>query len=110
MRRRDLLFAAIALLFLWQIASVVVNEPILPGPLVVAQAFIKDMGRGLGAHFLVSMLRHTGGGAGSPGRHNSRTEQEVESIHFAGNLHDLPRPESRTRSRHSAIVRHWRLS
>jgi ABC-type nitrate/sulfonate/bicarbonate transport system permease component len=57
MRRRDLLFAAIALLFLWQIASVVVNEPILPGPLVVAQAFIKDMGRGLGAHFLVSMLR-----------------------------------------------------
>jgi ABC-type nitrate/sulfonate/bicarbonate transport system permease component len=57
MRRRDLLLAAIALLFLWQIVSLVVNEPILPGPIVVGQAFITEISRGLGTHFLVSMLR-----------------------------------------------------
>lgn len=57
MRRRDLLLAAIALLFLWQMVSLVVNEPILPGPIVVGQAFIAEIGRGLGKHFLVSMLR-----------------------------------------------------
>jgi NitT/TauT family transport system permease protein len=57
MKRRDLLFATIALLFLWQIASLVVDEPILPGPIVVGQAFIKGLGSGLGTHFLVSMLR-----------------------------------------------------
>jgi len=57
MRRRDLLIAAIALLFIWQLVALVVNRPILPGPVQVGRAFIEGMGDDLGGHFLVSAWR-----------------------------------------------------
>lgn len=57
MRRRDIFLAFIALIVLWQLASWLVDSAILPGPIVVGQAFIKELGDDLGAHFLVSLWR-----------------------------------------------------
>ena len=57
MRRRDILLAFFALIVLWQLASWLVNSAILPGPIVVGQAFIEELGDDLGAHFLVSLWR-----------------------------------------------------
>ncbi len=57
MRRRDLLFALVALLLLWQGVSMIVNEPILPGPIIVGQTFFQELGSGLTSHFLVSTGR-----------------------------------------------------
>jgi NitT/TauT family transport system permease protein len=57
MRRRDLLLATIALLLFWQIAALLVNQPILPGPLAVAVAFAEGLSKDLAEHFLVSAWR-----------------------------------------------------
>lgn len=57
MKRRDLLLAVIALMLLWQIAALLVNEPILPGPLTVAGAFYDGLNNDLAGHFLVSAWR-----------------------------------------------------
>ena len=57
MRKRDLLLGLVALLLIWQAAALIVNEPILPGPIVVAEAFIREMGSGLSSHFFVSAGR-----------------------------------------------------
>lgn len=57
MRRRDLLLAAAALLLVWQLAALLVNEPILPGPLAVAAAFVEGLRKDLAGHFLVSSWR-----------------------------------------------------
>jgi ABC-type nitrate/sulfonate/bicarbonate transport system permease component len=57
MRRRDLLLAALALLLIWQAVALIVNEPILPGPLAVASAFVAGLQKDLAAHFLVSAWR-----------------------------------------------------
>lgn len=57
MKRRDLLLALVALLVLWQITSLIVNRPILPGPIEVVQTFIQDLGNGLAGHFMVSAWR-----------------------------------------------------
>lgn len=58
MRKRDLLFATIALLIAWQLAAVVVNRSILPTPIQVAQVFFAKLFRGeLLTHFLVSLWR-----------------------------------------------------
>lgn len=57
MRRRDLLYATFVLLLVWQLVAWLVNEPILPGPFVVARAFFKELGNGLARHFLVSAWR-----------------------------------------------------
>jgi NitT/TauT family transport system permease protein len=58
MKRRDLLYAVIALLVMWQLVSMLVNRPILPDPLAVGRAFIEELGGGdLLVHFLASLRR-----------------------------------------------------
>ena len=57
MKKRDLLLALAALLVLWQVLAMLVNQPILPAPWVVAVAFPTEMARGLPLHFLVSLWR-----------------------------------------------------
>lgn len=57
MKRRDLLFAVITLVLLWQLAAWLVNRPILPAPIAVGSAFIRELSRGLVDHFLVSLWR-----------------------------------------------------
>ena len=57
MRRRNLLLAIVVLLFLWQLASLIVDQPILPGPLKVGQTFIEEITGDLASHFLYSTAR-----------------------------------------------------
>lgn len=57
MRRRDVLFGAVAILVIWQMAAFIVNETILPGPVVVARAFFEELRDDLAQHFLVSTWR-----------------------------------------------------
>ncbi len=57
MRRRDILFAVLALIITWQLAALLVNEPILPGPLMVTQAFYEELGGDLILHFWASTKR-----------------------------------------------------
>lgn len=57
MKRRDLLLATLALLVIWQVAAMLVNQPILPSPVTVAVTFVQELGRGLVGHFLASLWR-----------------------------------------------------
>ncbi|MBP1701052.1 MAG: transporter permease protein [Chloroflexi bacterium] len=58
MKRRDLLLAVIALLMLWQVAAMLLRQPILPSPIAVAGVFWRELSSGeLGEHFLVSLWR-----------------------------------------------------
>ncbi len=57
MKKADILLAIGALFAVWQIASWLVDEPILPGPILVGNAFIEELGDGLAAHFFVSLWR-----------------------------------------------------
>lgn len=61
MKRRDVLFAALAILLVWQLATMIVNMPILPSPLTVCMVFFKEMQNGLYIHFAVSLWRVTAG-------------------------------------------------
>lgn len=57
MKRRDVFFAAMALLALWQIAAVIVNMPILPAPSTVFLVFLKELKNELPLHVAVSLWR-----------------------------------------------------
>ncbi len=57
MKRRDLLLASAAVLLIWQIAALLINEPVLPGPLLVLVTLWRELGRGLLGHFLASFWR-----------------------------------------------------
>jgi NitT/TauT family transport system permease protein len=57
MRRRDLIFASLALLALWQIASMILSMPILPSPLIVFKVFFEELANGLLPHFFASLWR-----------------------------------------------------
>jgi len=57
MRRRDILLATLTLIVLWQLLSWLISSPVLPGPIVVGQAFVEGLGEGLAGHFLVSLWR-----------------------------------------------------
>lgn len=58
MRRRDLLGAILILVFVWQLAAWLVDRPILPTPLAVGAAFVREMMNGnLPRHFLISLWR-----------------------------------------------------
>ena len=57
MKRRDALFAALALLIAWQILAMIVNLPILPAPLKVVSVFIQELQNGLLNHFGFSLWR-----------------------------------------------------
>lgn len=57
MKRRDLLLASAAVLLLWQVAALLIDEPVLPGPLLVLVTLWRELGRGLMGHFLASFWR-----------------------------------------------------
>ena len=57
MKRRELLLATAGLLILWQIAAMLIRQPILPTPVVVAVTFWKELGNGLLLHFGASLWR-----------------------------------------------------
>ncbi|MDX1416645.1 MAG: ABC transporter permease [Candidatus Promineifilaceae bacterium] len=57
MKKRELLLGLLGLTILWQVAALLVDNPILPGPAEVAIAFINELGGGLAVHFLVSLWR-----------------------------------------------------
>jgi len=57
MRRRDLLFAVIALILLWQLVAMLVNRPILPPPGLVARTFVTELRGDLLVHFQASLWR-----------------------------------------------------
>jgi len=57
MKRRDLLFAVLALLVVWQLAAWLVHRPILPSPIVVGQVLIAEIQGDLLDHFLASLWR-----------------------------------------------------
>jgi NitT/TauT family transport system permease protein len=57
MKFRELIFATLAILVIWQLAAWLVDKPILPPPLEVLQAFIKEAQNDLLNHFLISLWR-----------------------------------------------------
>lgn len=57
MRKRDLLLATAALLLIWQLASMIIDKPILPPPWDVVRAFALALPQDLGKHILVSAWR-----------------------------------------------------
>ncbi len=57
MRKLDMLLAALALLAAWQVAALILNRDILPAPTAVLVAFIAQLPRALGWHFVVSAWR-----------------------------------------------------
>jgi NitT/TauT family transport system permease protein len=61
--RRDLLWATLGLLLLWQLAASLLRLPILPGPVKVAQVMAYELGHGLMVHFLASLWRVVAGTA-----------------------------------------------
>jgi ABC-type nitrate/sulfonate/bicarbonate transport system permease component len=58
MKRRDLLMALVVLLLIWQVLAMALNQQILPSPVDVGRAFVREIGRGmLPLHFLASLWR-----------------------------------------------------
>jgi len=57
MRKRDLLPAIVGLLAFWQLASMIINKPVLPPPWEVLRAFVLALPQELGRHMLVSAWR-----------------------------------------------------
>lgn len=58
MKRRDLLIAILALVLLWELISLPLNQPILPSPWVVAVTFVRELANGdLTANFVASLWR-----------------------------------------------------
>ncbi len=57
MRRHDIVYASLILLLAWQLLASLLHIEVLPAPLVVAQALVREVPRGLGRHFLVSGWR-----------------------------------------------------
>jgi NitT/TauT family transport system permease protein len=57
MKFRELIFATLAILVIWQLAAWLVDKPILSPPLDVLQAFIKEAQNDLLNHFLISLWR-----------------------------------------------------
>ena len=57
MKPAYVLFAALGLLLVWQLAAVLLQQPILPPPSLVFVVFIREIGGELGGHFLASFWR-----------------------------------------------------
>ncbi len=57
MKRGHVALAALAIGLIWMALALVVNQPILPSPLVVLETFFSEIPRALGQHFLVSLWR-----------------------------------------------------
>jgi ABC-type nitrate/sulfonate/bicarbonate transport system permease component len=61
MKRRDVLWATLVLLVLWQAAALIVDLPILPPPLEVLRVFFRELRGDMLIHFAVSLWRVTAG-------------------------------------------------
>ncbi|MBC8332854.1 MAG: ABC transporter permease [Anaerolineae bacterium] len=57
MKRRDLIYAVLALFTIWHIAAWMIDQPILPSPIEVIPAFFRELGGDLLPHFAVSLWR-----------------------------------------------------
>jgi NitT/TauT family transport system permease protein len=57
MRKRDVLLASVGLLVAWQLASMLLDKPVLPPPWEVVKAFVAEFPRELGRHMVVSAAR-----------------------------------------------------
>ena len=57
MKQRDALFAALALVLVWQILAMIVSLPILPAPFRVLSVFVVELQNGLSSHFVFSLWR-----------------------------------------------------
>jgi ABC-type nitrate/sulfonate/bicarbonate transport system permease component len=57
MSGRHLILPIALVVLVWQLASILVSSSLLPGPGAAAQAFVHNLPRGLGHHFLVSGYR-----------------------------------------------------
>jgi ABC-type nitrate/sulfonate/bicarbonate transport system permease component len=57
MRRRDLLYATLAILGIWYLLAILIHQPVLPTPLQVALVIVPEIKNGLAVHFLVSLWR-----------------------------------------------------
>lgn len=57
MRKRDVLWAALALFIVWQIIALLLNRDILPPPTTVLVVFFVQIPQSLGWHFIVSTWR-----------------------------------------------------
>ena len=58
MKRRDLFFAVLTLLAVWQAAALLLRQPILPSPIAVGATFVRELAGGnLLEHFLASLWR-----------------------------------------------------
>ena len=60
MRWRSIVLGLLATLILWQCLAWVVNRPVFPLPFKVLVIFVRDIGRDLGRHLLVSAWRVVG--------------------------------------------------
>jgi len=57
-RRRDVIFSSIMIIFIWQFAAWLINRPILPSPILVFFVLWRDSINGdLPRHFLISFWR-----------------------------------------------------
>jgi len=57
-KRRELLLAILALIGIWQLMSMLINQPILPSPISVGTTFVTQLLNGsLLGHFLASLWR-----------------------------------------------------
>ena len=57
MKTRQILLMSLVLLLVWQLASMLINLPILPTPIKTYQVMFQELGGDLGYHFLASLLR-----------------------------------------------------
>jgi NitT/TauT family transport system permease protein len=61
MKRRDVLLAGLGVLMIWQLATMLVNRAILPGPIVVLEVFFRELRGDLPVHFAASLWRVVAG-------------------------------------------------
>jgi NitT/TauT family transport system permease protein len=57
MKKSDLTFAFLAILLGWQLLAILIDKPILPGPLIVMRTFITELTNGLLLHLAASLWR-----------------------------------------------------
>jgi ABC-type nitrate/sulfonate/bicarbonate transport system permease component len=56
-KRSALLWSALAVGLIWLLLAAIVDQPILPGPIVVVKTFLQELPNDLGLHFVVSLWR-----------------------------------------------------
>ena len=113
MKKRQLLWATLVLLLIWEIAALLLDEPILPTPVQVAQVFVQELlyGQLLG-HFLISFWRVIASIflailAAVPLGLNFRPIEAAQFAFSSIYIHPLPDPEDCIGANHPAPVWDW---